>query len=56
MKKLLLVINLVFINPIVTAATTTEQVISLKCSYAIAAVLGEMGTETTNAGRAQQNR
>ncbi len=47
-KKLLLVINLVFISPIATAATPTEQVISLKCSYAIAAIIGEMGTETTN--------
>jgi hypothetical protein len=48
MKKLLLVINLVFISPIIIAATPTEQTISLKCSYAIAAVIGEMGTETTN--------
>ena len=48
MKKLLLVINLVFIPPAVTAATSTTQVISLKCSYAIAAVIGEMGTLTGN--------
>ena len=48
MKKLLLLINLVFISPAVTAATTTPQVISLKCSYAIAAVIGEMGTQTDN--------
>ena len=48
MKKLLLVIHLAFITPVITAATPTEQVISLKCSYAIAAVIGEMGTETTN--------
>ena len=48
MKKLLLVINLVFITPAVTAATSTTQVISLKCSYAIAAVIGEMGTLTGN--------
>ena len=48
MKKLLLVINLVFIPPAVTAATATTQVISLKCSYAIAAVIGEMGTLTGN--------
>ena len=48
MKKLLLVINLVFLSPAVTAATATTQVISLKCSYAIAAVIGEMGTQTSN--------
>lgn len=48
MKKYLLVIYLAFISPVVTGATPTEQVISLKCSYAIAAVIGEMGTETTN--------
>ena len=48
MKKLLLVINLVFLSPAVTAATATAQVISLKCSYAIAAVIGEMGTQTDN--------
>jgi len=48
MKKLLLVINLVFLSPAVTAATPTAQVISLKCSYAIAAVIGEMGTQTDN--------
>jgi hypothetical protein len=48
MKKLLLVINLVFIPPAVTAATSTTQIISLKCSYAIAAVIGEMGTLTGN--------
>lgn len=47
MKKLVLVINLVFISPVVTGATT-GQVISLKCSYAIAAVIGEMGTQTKN--------
>jgi len=48
MKKLLLVINLLFISPAVTAATSTPQVISLKCSYAIAAVIGEIGTQTGN--------
>ena len=48
MKKLLLVINLVFLSPTVTAATAATQVISLKCSYAIAAVIGEMGTQTDN--------
>lgn len=48
MKKILLVINLVFISPVVTGATSTGQVISLKCSYAIAAVIGEMGTQTKN--------
>lgn len=48
MKKLLLVIYLVFISPTVTGATPTPQVISLKCSYAIAAVIGEMGTQTGN--------
>ena len=48
MKKLLLVLNLVFLSPAVTAATATAQVISLKCSYAIAAVIGEMGTQTDN--------
>ena len=48
MKKFLLVINLVFVSPVVTGATSTEQIISLKCSYAIAAVIGKMGTETTN--------
>jgi len=46
MKKLLLVIILAFISPVVTGTTTTGQVISLKCSYAIAAVIGEMGTTT----------
>jgi len=46
MKKLLLVINLAFISPVVTGTTPTGQVISLKCSYAIAAVIGEMGTTT----------
>jgi len=48
MKKLLLVINLLFISSAVTAATSTPQVISLKCSYAIAAVIGEIGTQTGN--------
>lgn len=48
MKKMLLVINLLFISPAVTAATSTPQVISLKCSYAIAAVIGEIGTQTGN--------
>jgi hypothetical protein len=48
MKKLLLVINLVFISPVVTAATSTGQVVSLKCGYAIAVVIGEMGTQTSN--------
>jgi len=48
MKKLLLVINLVFISPAVTAVTSTAQVVSLKCGYAIAAVIGEMGTQTSN--------
>lgn len=46
MKKLLLIISLVFISPVVTGATDTGQVISLQCSYAIATVLGEMGTTT----------
>ena len=44
MKKLLLVISLAFISPTVTGATTTAQVISLQCGYAIATVIGEMGT------------
>ena len=48
MRKLLLIINLIFISPAVTAAAATAQVISLKCSYAIAAVIGEMGTQTDN--------
>jgi hypothetical protein len=48
MKKLLLAITLVFISPAVTAATAATQIISLKCSYAIAAVIGEMGTQTSN--------
>jgi len=48
MKKLLLVISLVFISPAVIAATPTAQVVSLKCGYAIATVIGEMGTQTTN--------
>lgn len=48
MKKMLLVINLLFISSAVTAATSTPQVISLKCSYAIAAVIGEIGTQTGN--------
>ena len=48
MKKLLLAINLVFISSAVTGATAATQVISLKCSYAIAAVIGEMGTQTSN--------
>lgn len=48
MKKLLLVISLVFISPAVTAATSAAQVVSLKCSYAIAAVIGEMGSQTAN--------
>jgi hypothetical protein len=48
MKKLLLVINLVFISPVVAAATATPQIVSLKCGYAIAAVIGEMGTQTGN--------
>jgi hypothetical protein len=46
MKKLLLVIYLVFVSPAVTATAPTPQIISLKCSYAIAAVIGEMGTQT----------
>ena len=48
MKKLLLIISLVFIGPVATAATTTAQIVSLKCGYAIAAVIGEMGTQTSN--------
>ena len=48
MKKLLLVISLIFISPVAVAATTTAQIISLKCSYAIAAVIGEMATQTSN--------
>jgi len=44
MKKLLLVINLVFISPVVTGATATGRVISLQCGYAVATVIGEMGT------------
>ncbi len=48
MKKLLLLANLVFISPVVTAATSTGQVVSLKCGYAIAAVIGEIGTQTSN--------
>jgi hypothetical protein len=44
MKKLFLLINLIVISPIVAGATATEQIISLKCSYAIAVVIGEMGT------------
>lgn len=48
MKKLLLIINLVFLSPAVTAATAAAQVMSLKCSYAVAAVIGEMGTQTEN--------
>jgi hypothetical protein len=46
MKKLLLLVNLAFISPVVTGTPATGQVISLKCSYAIAAVIGEMGTTT----------
>ena len=49
MIKLLLVISLVLVNPVVTAATSTGQIISLKCGYAIATVIGEMGTQTSNA-------
>ena len=30
------------------AATSTEQLISLKCGYAIATIIGEMGTQTGN--------
>ena len=48
MKKLLLLATLVFISPATTAATSAGQVVSLKCGYAIAAVIGEMGTQTSN--------
>jgi hypothetical protein len=48
MKKLLVVISLVLISPAVIAATTAAQVVSLKCGYAIATVIGEMGTQTSN--------
>jgi len=44
MKELLLAITLAFLSPVVTVAAATGQVISLKCSYAIATVIGEMGT------------
>lgn len=43
MKKLLQLTCLVLISPVV-GATAIEQTISLKCSYAIATILGEMGT------------
>lgn len=48
MKKLLLVVNLVFISPFVAAANPATQAVSLKCGYAIAAVIGEMGSQTSN--------
>ena len=48
MKKLLLVVTLVFISPFVAAATPATQAITLKCGYAIAAVIGEIGSQTSN--------
>ena len=48
MKKLLLVISLIFISPAVTSAISSAQVISLNCGYAIAAAIGEMGMQTSN--------
>ena len=48
MKKLLLFISLVLASPVSVAAATTTQIVSLKCGYAIAAVIGEMGTQTKN--------
>lgn len=48
MKKLLLIVNLVFISPFVAAATPATQTVTLKCGYAIAAVIGEMATQTSN--------
>lgn len=44
MKKRLLAITLAFLSPVVSVGAATGQVISLKCSYAIATVIGEMGT------------
>lgn len=48
MKKRFLLISLFFIAPVATANTSAEQIISLNCGYAIAAVIGEMGTQTSN--------
>lgn len=48
MKKLLLVLYLVSISPFVAADTPATQTVTLKCGYAIAAVIGEMATQTSN--------
>ena len=48
MKPLILLISLIIISPAITAATPTSRTVSFKCGYAIAAVIGEMGSQTSN--------
>ena len=45
MKRILLATYLFLFNP-ASGVAAVEQTVSLKCSYAIATVLGEMGTTT----------
>lgn len=48
MKKQFLLISLFFITPVATATTPSAQIISLNCGYAIAAVIGEIATQTSS--------
>ena len=49
-KYLTLILTVISIGStsVTVAATSTGQLISLACGYAIAAVIGEMGTRTSN--------